>query len=110
MIDSIQGLGLNLEIDPDVIPTGINPDPTINFDMKPKSIIGKITKLLGSKVREVPDDFEALHESVIERWKSGIAFNSKILLQKHGKTLDSYKYQTDLPPENLAKKQGKTLG
>ena len=69
MIDSIKELGLGLEIDTSVIPTGIHPDPDAEYKVEPKSIIGKMTKLLGTKVREVSDNFEDLHESVKKRWR-----------------------------------------
>ena len=68
MIDSIKELGLELEIDTSVIPTGVHPDPDAEYKFEPKSIIGKMTKILGTKVREVSDNFDDLHESVKTRW------------------------------------------
>ena len=68
MIDSIKELGLELEIDTSVIPTGVHPDPDAEYKLEPKSLIGKMTKILGTKVRDVSDNFEDLHESVKTRW------------------------------------------
>ncbi len=68
MIDSIKELGLGLEIDTSVIPTGVHPDPDAEYKVEPNSIIGKLTKILGTKVREVSDNFDDLHESVKIRW------------------------------------------
>ena len=68
MIDSIKQLRLELEIDTSVIPTGVHPDPDAEYKLEPKSLIGKMTKILGTKVRDVSDNFEDLHESVKTRW------------------------------------------
>ena len=68
MIDSIKQLGLGLEIDTSVIPTGVHPDPDAEYKVEPKSIIGKMTKILGIKIRDVSDNFDDLHESVKIRW------------------------------------------
>ncbi len=62
MIDSVKELGLGLDFDPDVIPTGINPDYNCDFKNDPGFF-----KLAGIKFREVGEAIEDFHESVIER-------------------------------------------
>ena len=64
-IDSIKELGLNLEIDTSVIPTGVNPNPIDDFNIEYQSWVDQI-----KEIREVSDDFEDLHESVKIRWQS----------------------------------------
>ena len=68
MIDSIKELNLGLDIDTNVIPTGVNPNPDAEYKVEPKSFIGKMTKVLGTKVRQVSDNFDDLHDSVKKRW------------------------------------------
>ena len=62
MLDSTRSLGLGLEFDPSVIPTGINPNYECDFKNDPGFF-----KLAGIKLREVGDAIEDLHESVIHR-------------------------------------------
>lgn len=62
MIDSIGDLGLGLDLDPSVIPTGINP----NYECDFKNDVG-FFKLAGIKWRDVSDTIEDLHESAINR-------------------------------------------
>lgn len=69
MIDSIGELELGLEIDTIVIPTGVSPNPDADYKVEPKSIIGRMTRILGKKVREVSDNFDDLHDSVKTRWR-----------------------------------------
>ena len=64
-IDSIKELRLNLEIDPSVIPTGVNPNPIDDLNIEANSWIDKL-----KKIREVSDDFNDLHEGVKIRWQS----------------------------------------
>lgn len=77
MIDSIDELELGLEIDTSVITSSeddadyaICPKADAEYKVEPKSIIGKITRIMGKTVRTVSDDFEDLHESVHIRWNA----------------------------------------
>lgn len=74
MMDSIRNLGLGLEFDPSVIPTGINPNYEIDFKNEPRFF-----KLAGIKLREVGDTIEDLHESVIKRLQSRDDYRPKNL-------------------------------
>ncbi|MDM9581734.1 DUF2235 domain-containing protein [Nostoc sp. GT001] len=74
MIDSIGELGLGLDLDPNVIPTGINP----NYECDFKNDAG-FFKLAGIKFREVSDVIEDLHESAIYRLKSRKDYRPKNL-------------------------------
>jgi len=62
MLDSTRNLGLGLEFDPSVIPTGINPNYEIDFKNNPGFF-----KWAGIKFREVGDTIEDFHESTIKR-------------------------------------------
>ncbi|MDY7012231.1 MAG: DUF2235 domain-containing protein [Cyanobacteriota bacterium] len=88
MVDSIQELGLPLDIDADVIPTGVNPDPLADYHVEAKSFIGKLTQILGKKVREISGDFDDLHESVEVRWKGVKDYRPDNLKEKFGALLD----------------------
>ncbi|WP_413165342.1 DUF2235 domain-containing protein [Capilliphycus salinus ALCB114379] len=78
MMDSVGKLGLKLEFDPDLIPPEyrIHPKCDINYKAKETSLFGAvtdkltstITRLPGTRLREVSQQFEDLHESVKERW------------------------------------------
>lgn len=84
-----------LEFDESKILNGINPDPTIPFD----NTIKGIYRLTISHWREVSDNWDDLHESVIERWiqtnldskveskkvnfETNIPYNSENLISKH---------------------------
>ncbi|NMF65829.1 DUF2235 domain-containing protein [Brasilonema octagenarum UFV-E1] len=74
MIDSIGNLGLGLDLDPSVIPTGINPDYECDF----KNDAG-FFKLAGIKLREIGDVIEDLHESTVNRLKSRQDYRPKNL-------------------------------
>lgn len=74
MIDSIGDLGLGLDFDTSVIPTGINP----NYECDFKNDVG-FFKLAGIKFREVGDVIEDLHESAINRLKSRKDYRPKNL-------------------------------
>ena len=87
MIESIKELGIGLEIDNSVIPTGVHPDPDAEYQVEPKSIIGKMTKILGTKVRHVSDNFEDLHESVVKRWHDRRDYRPENL-KKHSSRLE----------------------
>ncbi|AFZ23841.1 hypothetical protein Cylst_1558 [Cylindrospermum stagnale PCC 7417] len=65
MIDSIGDLKLGLDLDPNLIPTRINP----NYECDFKNDAG-FFKLAGIKFRDVSDTIEDLHESVLNRLKS----------------------------------------
>ncbi|MEH2230890.1 MAG: DUF2235 domain-containing protein [Nostoc sp.] len=74
MINSIGELRLGLDLDPNVIPTGINP----NYECDFKNDAG-FFKLAGIKFREVSDVIEDLHESAIYRLKSRKDYRPKNL-------------------------------
>jgi uncharacterized protein (DUF2235 family) len=74
MIDSIGVLGLGLDLDPSVIPTGINP----NFECDFNNDVG-LFKLAGIKLRDVSDAIEDIHESTINRLKSRKDYRPKNL-------------------------------
>lgn len=74
MIDSIGNLKLGLDLNPSVIPTGINP----NYECDFKNDVG-FFKLAGIKFREVSDVIEDLHESAIHRLKSRKDYRPKNL-------------------------------
>ncbi len=74
MLDSTRNLGLGLEFDPSVIPTGINPNYEIDFKNDPGFF-----KLAGIKFREVGDAIEELHESTIKRLQSRKDYRPKNL-------------------------------
>ncbi|MEH2061421.1 MAG: DUF2235 domain-containing protein [Nostoc sp.] len=74
MIDSIGVLGLGLDLDPSVIPTGINP----NYECDFKNDAG-FFKLAGIKLRDVGDVIEDIHESTIKRLKSRKDYRPKNL-------------------------------
>ncbi|MBO3459695.1 DUF2235 domain-containing protein [Aetokthonos hydrillicola Thurmond2011] len=65
MIDSVDHLGLGLELDPSIIPGGLKPDYNCPFKNDPGFFI-----LAGIKLREVSDNIDDLHSSTIKRWKS----------------------------------------
>jgi uncharacterized protein (DUF2235 family) len=74
MIDSIGNLELGLDLDPSVIPTGINPNYKCDF----KNDIG-FFKLAGIKLRDVGDAIEDLHESAVNRLKGRKDYRPKNL-------------------------------
>jgi hypothetical protein len=74
MMDATSDLGLGLEFDPSVIPTGINPDYECDFKNDPGFF-----KLAGIKFREVGDAIEELHESTIKRLQSRTDYRPKNL-------------------------------
>lgn len=74
MIDSVGNLGLGLEFDTSLIPTGINP----NYECDFKNNVG-FFKLAGIKFRDVSDTIEDLHESTINRLKSRKDYRPKNL-------------------------------
>ena len=64
MIEESQRLGI--EFDTTKVVFGINPDPTIPFDNEPKGIF----KTARTDLREVDENEDNLHHSVIERWSA----------------------------------------
>ncbi|MBD1826770.1 DUF2235 domain-containing protein [Microcoleus vaginatus GB1-A2] len=84
MIDSTRKLGLGLEFDPSVIPTGINPNYEIDFKNDPGFF-----KLAGIKFREVGDAIEELHESTIERLKKRQDYRPKNLQKILSKVIEN---------------------
>lgn len=83
MIESIGSLGLGLEFDISKINPPLDFDYTCDFQSK--SIIDKVTKLAGTIVREIGEEFDELHESVKYRWKQRPDYrpaNLKKLLDK----------------------------
>ncbi|MEG4171964.1 MULTISPECIES: DUF2235 domain-containing protein [unclassified Microcoleus] len=84
MLDSTRNLGLGLEFDPSVIPTGINPNYEIDFKNNPGFF-----KLAGIKFREVGDALEELHESTIERLKKRQDYRPKNLQKILSKVIEN---------------------
>ena len=74
MIESIKDLGLGLEFD--LTSISIDPDPTIDFNNDPG-----IYKLVGTKLRDVENRVDHLHESTVERLKKRGDYRSKNLAQ-----------------------------
>ena len=64
MIEESQRLGI--EFDTTKVVKSINPDPTIPFDNEPKGIF----KTARTDLREVDENEDNLHHSVIERWSA----------------------------------------
>ncbi|MBE7384039.1 MAG: DUF2235 domain-containing protein [Leptolyngbya sp. SIO1E4] len=83
VIESIANLGLGLDFDPALIEDGILIDPTIPLNLARKTLIGKLTSLAGSFLREVSDNFEDIHEVAIQRFLKRADYKPKNLLQKH---------------------------
>ncbi|MBD2301135.1 DUF2235 domain-containing protein [Nostoc sp. FACHB-190] len=83
MIDSVGDLGLGLEFDPNVIPTGINPNYKCEFKNDPGFF-----KLAGIKLRDVGDAIEELHDSTINRLKVRQDYRPKNLQKIIAKLLD----------------------
>lgn len=83
MIDSISDLGLGLEFDTSVIPTGINPNYECEFKNKPGFF-----KLAGIKPREIGDVIEDIHDSVINRLKERNDYRPQNLQNIIDKLLD----------------------
>ncbi|MBD2456982.1 DUF2235 domain-containing protein [Nostoc sp. FACHB-87] len=83
MIDSVGDLGLGLEFDPNVIPTGINPNYKCEFKNDPGFF-----KLAGIKLRDVGDAIEELHDSTINRLKVRQDYRPKNLQKIITKLLD----------------------
>lgn len=86
-IDCIGKLSLGLALDPTAIPTGIQPDFTINFI---NDLIGQLTRLGGITLREVSEKFEDIHESVILRWQKRTDYRPRNLLEKHRMRIEAY--------------------
>ncbi|KAF3888249.1 MULTISPECIES: DUF2235 domain-containing protein [Nostocales] len=76
MIDSIGELGLGLDFDTSMIPTGINPNYECDFKNDPGFF-----KLAGIKLREVGDAIEDLHDSTLKRLKGRKDYRPKNLQQ-----------------------------
>ena len=89
MIDSIEEeLELSLEINPKIIPTGVKPCPEADYNAKPTDILDKFMMMIGTKPRDVSDNFEDLHESVKIRWQSRKDYRPVNLQDKHGDSLN----------------------
>ena len=89
-METIEEMDLGLDFDPDLIPDGIKPDPTADFETKSSgfSPIGKLEEMVGVSIREVTDNFEELHESVKQRWHKLNNYRPKNL-EKHNSQLSS---------------------
>ncbi|MBE9208427.1 DUF2235 domain-containing protein [Nostoc sp. LEGE 06077] len=83
MIDSVGDLGLGLDFDTSVIPTGINPNYECEFKNDPGFF-----KLAGIKLREVGDAIEDIHDSAINRLKGRKDYRPKNLKSIISKLLD----------------------
>lgn len=84
MLDSTRNLGLGVEFDPSVIPTGINPNYEIDFKNDPGFF-----KLAGVKFREVGDAIEDLHQSTIERLQKRQDYRPKNLQKVISKVIQN---------------------
>lgn len=84
MLDSTRNLGLGLEFDTSVIPTGINPNYEIDFKNDPGFF-----KLAGVKFREVGDALEDLHQSTIERLQKRQDYRPKNLQKVISKVIQN---------------------
>ncbi|MBL1198908.1 MAG: DUF2235 domain-containing protein [Nostoc sp. ZfuVER08] len=83
MIDSIEELELGLDLDPSVIPTGVNPDYECEFQNDPGFF-----KLAGIKLRDVGEAIEDLHDSTVTRLKTRNDYRPKNLQKIISKILD----------------------
>jgi len=83
MIDSIEELELGLDLDPSVIPTGVNPDYECEFKNDPGFF-----KLAGIKLRDVGEAIEDLHDSTVTRLKTRNDYRPKNLQKIISKILD----------------------
>ncbi|MBE9103867.1 DUF2235 domain-containing protein [Nostoc cf. edaphicum LEGE 07299] len=83
MIDSIGDLGLGLDFDTSVIPTGINPNYECEFENDPGFF-----KLAGIKLREIGDAIEDIHDSTINRLKGRKDYRPQNLQNIIDKLLD----------------------
>lgn len=90
MIDSVGKLGLGLEFDVSKINPAIDYDYIWDFYFPPMTLLSKITRLGGVIVREVSDEFEDLHESVIHRWQNHSDYKPENL-KKFLEKLENYK-------------------
>lgn len=94
MMDSIQELGLGLDLDEesvlsedDCIPHGVHPDYTIDFSLGTQGFIERFTLRVGRKIRELSDDFEDIHESAKFRWQKRWDYRPSNLAAKHATKL-----------------------
>lgn len=86
MMQQIADLGLGLDLDAALIPTGLAPDHTIEFD----NIPARLYRLTGQNDREIPDDFDQFHISVKRRWRDVPEYRPQNLAYKHGEYLDQW--------------------
>ena len=76
----------------DLDAAGIQPDPLAYFERRiindRRNPVHYIYRALGAKARPLPDDPQALHQSVYERWKGDPGYRPKHLATKFGPILD----------------------
>ena len=86
MMDSVNDLGLGLQTDATLIPTGIQENWLIDLHNEPKGIF----RLTGRNERKVTAEFEALHPSVKRRWRERRDYRPDNLRAAHGPRLDEW--------------------
>ncbi len=86
MMQQISDFGVGLDLDAELIPTGLAPDHTIAFD----NIPARLYRLTGQNDREIPDDSAQLHISVKRRWRDVPDYRPPNLVTKHQAYLDQW--------------------
>lgn len=86
MIEELAELGLGLEFDVTTVPTGINPDPNVDFDNAPQGIF----RLGSKKERELIGTFADLHLSVKRRWQTRSDYRPRNLKQRFEAKLNAW--------------------
>lgn len=84
MMAETQNCGLKLSFDTTQIKTGVQPDPTIDFNNTPQGVFRFMRRIR----RDVSEDFADLDESVIKRWGDRPDYRPKNL-SVHAAKLDS---------------------
>ncbi|MGQ9873003.1 phospholipase effector Tle1 domain-containing protein [Leptodesmis sp.] len=69
MMEQIKALGLGLDLDPNAVERGIQPDYSVPFDNSIKGIFTLTGKLL-RHIEGDDSDMPLFHDSVIQRWQS----------------------------------------
>jgi uncharacterized protein (DUF2235 family) len=93
MMEQIEALKLGLSLDKSTIPTGVNPDFTVDFDNTPKGIY----RLASQKEREITGSFDDLHQGTKQRWKRRQDYRPGNLSAKYNQELSFWEttYEND---------------
>lgn len=70
MMEQIKALGLGLDLDPNAVEQGIQPDSSVPFDNSIKGIFTLTGKLLRHIEGDDDSDMPLFHGSVMERWQN----------------------------------------